>query len=153
MTLFFHWIIAYCKTTKRIGTLNFTNMNFQFVVINLLMVCLSVAGHTTQGYTGCPKHVCFLLGLRLVTSKRSGIRSKRICGTGYFNDFVCRLVSLCLPSVSLTRPLSPLLSLSSCRQLLLGLVSSSAPPLKALVFFCSEMNAIACGYQRVCQET
>ena len=51
MTLLFHWIIAYCKTTKRIGTLNFTNMNLPFVVINLI-VCLSIAGHTTQGYTG-----------------------------------------------------------------------------------------------------
>ena len=44
----FHWIIAYCKTTKRIGTLNFTNMNLPFVVINLLIVCLSIAGHTTH---------------------------------------------------------------------------------------------------------
>ena len=52
MTLLFHWIIAYCKTTKRIGTLNFTYMNLPFVVINLLIVCLSIAGHTTQGYTG-----------------------------------------------------------------------------------------------------
>ena len=51
MTLSFHWIIAFCKTTKRIGTLNFTNMNLPFVVINLI-VCLSIAGHTTQGYTG-----------------------------------------------------------------------------------------------------
>ena len=42
------------------------------------------------------------------------------------------LYPLCLPSVSLTRPLSPLLSPCSCLQLLLGLVSSSAPPLKAL---------------------
>ena len=72
MTLLFHWIIAYCKTTKRIGTLNFTNMNLPFVVTNILMVCLSIAGHTTQGYTGCHKHVCLLLGLILVTSKRSG---------------------------------------------------------------------------------
>ena len=72
MTLLFHWNIAYCKTTKRMGTLNFTNMNLPFVVINLLMVCLSIAGHTTQGYTGCHKHVCLLLGLILVTSKRSG---------------------------------------------------------------------------------
>ena len=39
-----------------------------------------------------------------------------------------KLASLCLPSVSLTRPLSPLLSPCSCLQLLLGLVSSSAPP-------------------------
>ena len=52
MTLLFHWIIAYCKTTKHIGTLNFTNMNQPFAVINLLIVCLSIAGHTTQGYTG-----------------------------------------------------------------------------------------------------
>ena len=41
----------------------------------------------------------------------------------------------------------------SCLQLLLGLVSSSAPPLKALESNCSEKNAKACGYQRVCQET
>ena len=52
MIFLFHWIIAYCKTTKRIGTLNFTNMNLPFVVINLLIVCLSIAGHTTQWYTG-----------------------------------------------------------------------------------------------------
>ena len=77
MTLLFHWIIAYCKTTKRIGTLNFTNMNLPFVVINLLMVCLSIAGHTTQGYTGCHKHVCLLLGLILVASKRSGMLGQR----------------------------------------------------------------------------
>ena len=49
MILLFHWIIAYCKTTKRIGTLNFFNMNLPFVVINLLIVCLSIAGHTTLG--------------------------------------------------------------------------------------------------------
>ena len=64
-----------------------------------------------------------------------------------------KLVSLCLPFVSLARPLSPFLSPCSCLQLLLGLVSSSAPPLKALEFYCSEKNAKACGYQRVCQET
>ena len=68
MILLFHWTIAYCKATKRIGTLNFTNLNLPFVVINLLMVCLSIAGHTTQGHTGCQKHVCLLLGLILVTS-------------------------------------------------------------------------------------
>ena len=73
----FHWIIAYCKTTKRIGKLNFTNMNLPFVVINLLMVCLSIAGHTTQGHTGCHKHVCLLLGLILVASKRSGMLGQR----------------------------------------------------------------------------
>ena len=50
-------------------------------------------------------------------------------------------MSLCLPSVSLTRPLSPLLSPCSCLQLLLGLVSSSAPLLKALELYCSEKNA------------
>ena len=44
----------------------------------------------------------------------------------------------CDPLSPLTCPLSPLLSLSSCLQLLLGLVSSSAPPLKALEFYCSE---------------
>ena len=54
MILFFHWVIAFCKTTKRIdiGTLIFTNMNLPFVVINLLIVCLVIAGHTTQGDTG-----------------------------------------------------------------------------------------------------
>ena len=59
---------------------------------------------------------------------------------------------LCLPSLRpfvSPLPLSPLLSLSSCLQLLLGLVSSSAPPLKALEFYCSEKNVTACGYQRV----
>ena len=58
MILLFDWVIAYCKTTKRIGTLNFTYMNLQFVVINLLIVCLSIAGHTTHGHTGCHKRVC-----------------------------------------------------------------------------------------------
>ena len=57
-----------------------------------------------------------------------------------------KLASLCLPSVSLTRPLSPLLSPCSCLQLLLGLVSSSAPPLKAVGVLLSEKNAKACGY-------
>ena len=33
------------------------------------------------------------------------------------------------------------------------IISSSAPPLKALESNCSEKNAKACGYQRVCQET
>ena len=47
MVLLFHWIIAYYKTTKRIGTLNFTYMNLPFVVINLLIVCLSIAGYIT----------------------------------------------------------------------------------------------------------
>ena len=168
-------------------------MNLPFVVTNILMVCLSIAGHTTQGYTGCHKHVCLLLGLILVTFKRSGSgmlgqreyvtlgNSMILCSTtdlvpsavclpfgasgfkfGSWVDVVVAVVypalfatlaSLCLPSVSLTRPLSPLLSLSSCLQLLLGLVSSSAPPLNALEFYCSEKNAKACGYQRVCQET
>ena len=31
--------------------------------------------------------------------------------------------------------------------------ASSAPPLGALEFYCSEKNAPACGYQRVCRET
>ena len=102
MTLLFHWVIAYCKTTKRIGALNFTNMNLPFVVINLLMVCLSIAGHTTQGYTGCHKHVCLFLGLILVASKRSGMLGQReyvalgismvLCST---TDLVPTLV--CLP--------------------------------------------------------
>ena len=59
MILLFHWIIAYCKTTRRIGTLNSTYMNLPFVVINLL-VCLSIAGHTMQGHTGCHKRVWLL---------------------------------------------------------------------------------------------
>ena len=49
MIWLFLWIIAYYKTTKRKGTLNFTNMNLSFVVISLLIACLSIAGHTTQG--------------------------------------------------------------------------------------------------------
>ena len=53
--LLFNWIIAYCKTTKRIGTLNFNNMNLPF-----LIVCLSIAGHTTQGYTGDALHNLFI---------------------------------------------------------------------------------------------
>jgi hypothetical protein len=77
MIFLFHWTIAYCKATKRIGRLNFTNVNLPFVVINLLMVCLSIAGRTTQGYTGCQKHVCLLLVLILVTSKRSGMLGQR----------------------------------------------------------------------------
>ena len=77
MTSLFHWIITYYKATKRIGTLNFTNMNLLFVVINLLMVCLSIAGHTTQGHTGCHKHVCLLFGLIHVTSKHSGMLGQR----------------------------------------------------------------------------
>ena len=49
--------------------------------------------------------------------------------------------------------LSPLLSPCSCLPLLLGLpslpllISSSAPPLKALESYCWEKNAKACGYQ------
>ena len=61
MILLLHWIIAYCKTTKCIGTLNFTNMNLAFVVINPFIVCLSIEGHLTQGNTGCHKRVCLLL--------------------------------------------------------------------------------------------
>ena len=60
MILLFHWIIAYCKTTKRIGALNFTYMNLPFVVIHLRIGCLSIAGHTTQGHTGCHKRICLL---------------------------------------------------------------------------------------------
>ena len=56
-----------------------------------------------------------------------------------------KLASLCLPY----SPLSLLLSPCSYLQLLLGLVSSSAPLLKALEFYCSEKNAKACGYQRL----
>ena len=99
MILLFHWIIAYCKTTKR---LNFTNMNLPFVVINLLIVCLSIAGHTTQGYTGCHKHVYLLLGLILVTSKRSGMLGQTeyvALGTSMILCSTADLVptSVCLP--------------------------------------------------------
>ena len=48
------------RPQKRIGTLNFTYMNLPFVVINLLIVCLSIAAHTMQGHTGCHKRVCLL---------------------------------------------------------------------------------------------
>ena len=37
---------------RRIGALNFTNMNLSFVVIKVLIVCLSIAGRTTQGDNG-----------------------------------------------------------------------------------------------------
>ena len=107
MILLFHWIIAYCKTTKRIGTLNFTNMNLPFVVINLLIDCLSIGGHTTrghttQGYTGCHKRVYLLLGLILVTSKRSGMLGQReyvALGTSMILCSTADLVptSVCLP--------------------------------------------------------
>ena len=75
-----------------------------------------------------------------------------------------RIGTRCLLYLAITVPLFPLclpyspfvsssVSFCSCLQLLLGLVSSSAPPLNALEFYCSEKNAKACGYQRVCQET
>ena len=55
--------------------------------------------------------------------------SKSLCPLKFVTAALfAKLASLCLPSVSLTRPLSPLLSPCSCLQLLLGLVSSSAPP-------------------------
>ena len=98
MTLLFHWIIAYCKTTKRIGTLNFTNMNLPFVV------CLSIAGHTTQGYTGGHKHVCLLLGLNgliLVTSKRSGMLGQREYVTLGISMILCSTTDLVPTSVCL----------------------------------------------------
>ena len=49
------------RPTKCIGTLNFTDMNLTFVVINPLIVCLSIEGRLTQGNTGCHKRVCLLL--------------------------------------------------------------------------------------------
>ena len=64
-----------------------------------------------------------------------------------------RIGTRCLPGyhgpfVSPLSPYSPFVSSSvsfcSCLQLLLGLVSSSAPPLNALEFYCSEKNAKAC---------
>ena len=55
--------------------------------------------------------------------------------------------------VYLFAKLASLCSPCSCLQLLVGLVSSSAPPLEALESNCYEKNAKACGYQRVCQET
>ena len=105
---------------------------------NLLMYFLVSHRHTTLT---C--HI-FFLGLPTILPKM------KVVAIVYL---FAKLAPLCLPSVSLTRPLSPLLSPCSCLQLLLGLVSSSAPPLKALEFNCSEKNAGACGYQRVCQET
>ena len=99
MILLFHWTIAYCKATKRIGTLNFTNLNLPFVVINLLMVCLSIAGHTTQGHTGCQKHVCLLLGLILVTSKRSGMLGQREYVTLGISMILCITTDLVPTSV------------------------------------------------------
>ena len=101
MTSLFHWIIAYCKTTKRIGTHNFTNMNLPFVVINLLMVCLSIAGHTTQGYTGCNKQVCLLLGLILVTSKLSGMLGEREYVALGISMILCSTTDL-VPTYALT---------------------------------------------------
>ena len=100
----------------------------------------------------------YFLALRIGTQCLPGYHgsyvSKSLCPLKFVTAALfAKLASLCLPSVSLTRPLSPLLSPCSCLQLLLGLVSSSAPPLKALEFYCSEKNAKARGYQRVCQET
>ena len=101
MVLLFHWIIAYCKTTKCIGTLNFTNMNLPFVVINPLIVCLSIAGHLTQGHTGCHKRVCLLLGLILVTSKRSGMLGQREYVALGISMILCSTTDLVLTSVCL----------------------------------------------------
>ena len=94
------------------------------------------------------------IGTRCLPGYHGSYVSNSLCPLKFVTAALfAKLASLCLPSVSLTRPLSPLLSPCSCLQLLLGLVSSSAPPLKALEFYCSEKNAKACGYQRVCQET
>ena len=101
MVLLFHWIIAYCKTTKCIGTLNFTNMNLPSVVINPLIVCLSIAGHLTQGHTGCHKRVCLLLGLILVTSKRSGMLGQREYVALGISMILCSTTDLVLTSVCL----------------------------------------------------
>ena len=101
MIFLFPWTIAYCKAAKRIGRLNFTNMNLPFVVINLLMVCLSIAGRTTQGHTGCQKHVCLLLGLILVTSKRSGMLGQRECVALGISMILCSTTDLVPTSVCL----------------------------------------------------
>ena len=104
MILLFHWIIAYCKTTKRIGTLNFTYMNLPFVVINLLIVCLSIAGHTAQGHTGCHKtclSIMSILGLILVTSKRSGMLGQRECLALGVSMILCSTTDLVPTSVCL----------------------------------------------------
>ena len=103
MILLFHWIIFYCKTTKRIGTLNFTYMNLPFVVINLVIICLSIKGHTTQGHTGCHKRVCLLwvLGLTLVTSKRSGMLGQRECVALGVSMVLCSTTDLVPTSVCL----------------------------------------------------
>ena len=63
--------------------------------------------------------------------------------------FVCLLFPLCFPFVSFTRPLFLLLSPCFSLQLLLGLVSSFAPPLKALESNYSEKNVKAYGYQGI----
>ena len=97
----FPWIIAYCKATKRIGTLNFTNVNLPSVVINRFIVCLSIAGHTTQGYTGCHKHVCLLLGLIPVTSKRSGMLGQREYAALGISIILCSTTDLVPTSVCL----------------------------------------------------
>ena len=101
MVLLFQWIIAYCKTTKCIGTLNFTNMNLPFVVKSPLIVCLSIAGHLTQGHTGCHKRVCLLLGLILVTSKRSGMLGQREYVALGISMILCSTTDLVLTSVCL----------------------------------------------------
>ena len=97
------------------------------------------------------------IGTRCLPGYHGSYVSNSLCPLKFVTAALfAKLASLCLPSVSLTRPLSfSLFCLSpcSCLQLLLGLVSSCAPPLKALEFYCSEKNAKACGYQRVCQET
>ena len=76
-------------------------MNLPFVVINLLMVCLSIAGHTTQGHTGCHKHVCLLLGLILVASKRSGMLGQREYVALGISMILCRTTDLVPTSVCL----------------------------------------------------
>ena len=68
------------------------------------MVCLSIAGHTVQGYTGCHKHVCFLLGLILVTFRRSGMLGQREYVTLGISMIWCSTTdlaptSVCLPLV------------------------------------------------------
>ena len=50
--VFVYWILAHCKTPKRIGTPDFINMHLLFVAINFPIACMSIVGHTMQGHTG-----------------------------------------------------------------------------------------------------
>ena len=67
------------------------------------MVCLSIAGHTVQGYTGCHKHVCGIAWFDTCDIQTQWhARSKRICDTGYFNDLVQHkrsCANICVPAI------------------------------------------------------